>query len=174
VKSASQRIAGLSVVCLFVLGASATQRVPKRKPPPPKPTLFMEAEAVDGAPREAGPECKSWGSLERVHGPVPSGRQRLVVMELKGDRSVPFKMLEDAMTMRAAEYCADGISVLRAVAEPGADLFSEMKAVGWRRPPPQAEVEDGDEEEGRSEEEGTDQEEGGGKEGAGEEEDFYE
>lgn len=96
------------------------------------PTLNMEAQPLAAA-ADKTTSCTEGTAIETVKGPVPSGAVEVVTMTVKADRAVPFWMFEQAARQRAAQYCSDGVSVLRAVAEPGDALFHEIQATGWRR-----------------------------------------
>lgn len=102
------------------------------------PTLHMDAR-----PRAAASEkpatCAAEESIKPAKGAVPAGAVPVVEMTVKADRAVPFWMFEQAVRARAAQYCCDGVSVLRAAAEPGDALFHEIEAVGWRRAGPEGE-----------------------------------
>lgn len=96
------------------------------------PTLNMDARPVASAGERPG-SCTGEQKIERVKGPVPVGAIEVVKMTVKADRAVPFWMFEEAVRQRAFEHCCDGVSVLRASAEPGDALFHEIEATGWRR-----------------------------------------
>lgn len=99
------------------------------------PTLHMDARAEEGAP-EPPPSCTAEEQIERNKGAVPAGAVTIVRMTVKADRAVPFWMFERAVQERAAWFCCDGVSVTRAVAEPGETLFHEIEATGWRKAAP--------------------------------------
>lgn len=99
------------------------------------PTLNMDARPLE-ASHEARPGCVAAGQVERVKGSVPAGAVSLLEMTVKADRAVPYWMFEQALSERGAEYCCTGVSVLRAVAEPGEAMFHEVEAVGWWRRAP--------------------------------------
>ena len=96
------------------------------------PTLNMDAQPLPAA-NEKPATCTEQQQIEANKGAVPNGAVHVVEMTVKADRAVPFWMFEEAVKQRAAQYCCDGVSVLRAVAEPGDALFHEIQATGWRR-----------------------------------------
>jgi hypothetical protein len=102
------------------------------------PTLRMDAQPVPGATQSDG-DCPQLKDLKRVFGPVPRDAVVVIEMTIKGDVPVPLAYYEEALAQRAEQWCCDGMSVLRAEAEPGAELFTEVKAKGWRLPPPDVE-----------------------------------
>lgn len=127
-----RRIAGIVGMTALALGSPGCRHVGEE---PDVPILRMNAVKTPGVPEDDG-DCPAKKDLKRVYGPVPRGAVVVVEMELKGDEPVPLAYYEEALSQRAERYCCDGMSVLLAVAEPGAELFTEVKAKGWRAPPP--------------------------------------
>ena len=132
----TQRLGGLSLVTLSVLGASATQRASVRADAPPAaPVLQMRTTVLQAELREGDAACRaSEHALVVEHGAVPKGATPLVRLRLSAVSPQPLSLLERALRERAQRYCADGLAILRAEAAPGAQGVRAAVAVAWRAP----------------------------------------
>ncbi len=115
------RTLGAAPLAALVI-ASACVTAPERVV---KPRVLVH---TDRAPSGV---CEARVKAEVVEGPVPGGVVRLAdVTTTATEPRVPLKVHERAARERAKAYCADGVSVLRAVEARGG--VDETTMVFWR------------------------------------------
>ena len=133
-----QRLGGLGLVTLSALVASATQRAQVREDAPPvAPVLQLRTTVLNEEERAVGGACQAGErALVVERGAVPKDATPLVRLRLSAARPQPLSLLERALRERAQRYCADGLTILRAEAAPGARGVRAAVAVAWRAPAP--------------------------------------
>jgi hypothetical protein len=95
-------------------------------PPPPEPPRLSVTVDDVGAP---GLDCAA--RFEPVRGPRPVGSRVVARVMVAADRPAPLADLEQAALVPALRRCAAGLSVLRAEAADGTNLYLALLAEAW-------------------------------------------
>lgn len=119
----------LGIVGLFLAGAGTTQRAARE---PTGPKTQVDVETLSPLPER----CLRERPFAVVKGPVPAGAVPLVSLALRADGPLSFDEVEALLAERAHQACADGVSLLRAVADEQARGVLEARAIAWRHPAP--------------------------------------